>query len=198
MLHPFMPFVTEELWQNLPHEQKPIMVSTWPHLQKQFISEKLEEEVQGVIEVITAIRNIRSEWNVDQKAEIKVVLSYGQAKHEAILKELEPYIKKLCRVKSLETGKKLAKPPHSAYAAPKMAEVYIPLEGIIDFEREKNRLVKQKTDIAKRLEQITKKLKNKNFISKAPKDVVEKNKLSKNEFESTLKRLDENLKDIEV
>ena len=198
MLHPFMPFVTEELWQNLPHEQGPIMVSTWPHLQKQFISEKLEEEVQGVIEVITAIRNIRSEWNIDQKAQIKVVLSYGQTKHEAILKELEPYIKKLCRVKSLVTGKKLAKPPHSAYAAPKMAEVYIPLEGIIDFEREVNRLVKQKTDIVKRLEQITGKLKNKNFISKAPKDVVEKNKLSKNEFESTLKRLDENLKDIDT
>jgi len=198
MLHPFMPFVTEELWQNLPHQREPIMVSSWPHPQKQFISLKLEEDVAGAIGVITAIRNIRSEWNIDQKAEIKVVLSCEKKKDKAILKELEPYIKKLCRLKTLETGKKLAKPPHSAYAAPKMAEVYIPLEGIIDFDKEKTRLVKKKGDITKQLERIEKRLKDKNFMSKAPKEVIVKNRLSKAEFKDTLKRLEENLKDIGI
>ncbi|MBL7070953.1 MAG: valine--tRNA ligase [Candidatus Omnitrophica bacterium] len=196
VLHPFMPFITEELWQNLPHERDPIMISSWPHLQKQFISKELEDDIEGVIQVITAIRNIRSEWNIDQRTEIKVVLSYKQPKHGNILKDLEAYIKKLCRVKALEIGKGIAKPSHSAYAAPQMAEVYIPLEGIIDFEKEKSRLIKQKQEVVKRLEVIAQKLKNKNFMERAPKDIIEKTKLSETGFKSTLKRLEENLKDL--
>ena len=198
MLHPFIPFITEELWQNLPHKREPLMVTSWPHLQKEFISEKLEKDFEGVIEVITAIRNIRSEWNIDQKKEIKVILSFVKAKDGAMLKGLELYVKRLCRLESLEVGEKLAKPSHSAYAAPKMAEVYIPLKGIIDFEKEKGRLTKKKDDIAKQLGGIQKKLKDKHFLSKAPKEVIEKNKLSKAEFGATLKRLEENLRDIEL
>lgn len=197
LLHPFIPFITEELWQNLPHEKPPIMASPWPHMQRQFISKELEEEVAGAIEVITAIRNIRSEWNIDQKQEIKVVLSYGEKKSEAILKEFEPYIKRLCRIKSLEIEKKVKKPAHSAYAAPRIAEVYIPLEGIIDFEKERARLTKKKGEVAKQFKIVEKKLKDKNFLAKAPKAVIEKNRLSKAEFADTLKRLEENLKDLE-
>jgi len=196
LLHPFMPFITEELWQNLPHEREPIMVSSWPHLQKQFISKELEDEIAGMIEVITAIRNIRSEWNIDQKREIKVALSYKQPKHGKTLKELEAYIKRSCRIGEMEIGKGLAKPPHSAYAAPTIAEVYIPLEGIIDFEKEKGRLIKKKQEVAKRLEATERKLKDKNFLDRAPKEVIERSKVSKAEFESTLKRLDTNLRDL--
>ena len=198
VLHPFIPFITEELWQNLPHEREPIMVSSWPHMQKQFISAALEKEVAGAIEVITAIRNILSECNIDEKAEIKAVLSYEKPKYGDLLKEFEVYIKRLCHLKSLEIGKSLEKPPHSAYAAPRIAEVYIPLEGIIDFKKERGRLIKKKDEIIKQVESVKKKLHDKNFLKKAPKEVIEKNKLSKAEFENTLKRLEENLKDIEV
>jgi valyl-tRNA synthetase len=196
MLHPFMPFITEELWQNLPHDRPPIMVSSWPHMQKQFISKELEEEVSGVIEVITSIRNIRSEWNIDQKREIATVLSYAKQKYGDTLKEFEIYIKRLCRLKSLEIEKGIAKPSHSAYAAPRMAEVYIPLEGIIDFEKEKGRLTKKKDDVIKQLETVESKLRDKNFLRRAPKEVIEMNRLSKAEFESALKRLEENLRNI--
>ena len=166
-------------------------------MQKQFLSKELEDDMRGVIEVITAVRNIRSEWHIDQKQEIKAVLSYGVKRHETILKEMEPYIKKLCRIKSLEMGENAAKPPHSAYAVPKMAEVYVPLEGVIDFEKEKARLLKKKGEIAKQLEIAERRLKDKKFIAKAPKPVIEKNKASKAEFEGILKRLEENLKDLE-
>jgi valyl-tRNA synthetase len=196
VLHPFMPFITEKLWQNLPHERPAIMASPWPHAQKQFISKALDEEVADMIEVITGIRNIRSEWNIDQKAEIKIVLSCKEKKSADILRGFESYIKKLCRAKSIEIGKGIKKPSHSAYAAPKMAEVYIPLEGIIDFEKEKARLVKKKDEIVKQLEIVEKKLKNKNFLAKAPKEVIEKSKFSKTELKSTLKRLEQNLKNI--
>ena len=195
-LHPFVPFVTEELWQNLPHEKSSIVTSSWPHMQKQFISKELDEEMTGAIEVITAIRNIRSEWNIDQKREIRAVLSYEKPEYGAILKELEVYIKRLCRLKSLEIGKNIAKPPHSAYAAARISEVYIPLEGIIDLEKERERLIKKKDEIVKELELLERKLKGRDFLEKAPEEVIEKNKLAKAEFESTLKRLEENLKNI--
>jgi len=195
-LHPFMPFITEELWQNLPHDGSPIMVSSWPHMQKQFISKELEKEVGGVIEVITAIRNIRSEWNIDPKREIKAVLSYVKPKYGNTLKEFEIYIKRLCRLKSIEIGKDIEKPSHSAYAAPKITEVYIPLEGIIDFEKEKSRLIKKKEEITRQLEIVEKKLKDKDFLNRAPEEVIELNRLAKTEYESTLKRLEENLKNI--
>jgi valyl-tRNA synthetase len=197
-LHPFIPFITEELWQNLPHERDPIMVSTWPHMQKQFISPALEEDMAGIIEVITAVRNIRSEWNIDAKRDINAVLSCEKPKHGGLLKEFEVYIKRLCRLKSLEIGKGFEKPPHSAYAAPRMAEVYIPLEGIIDFKKERVRLIKKKGEITRMLELAENRLHDKNFLKKAPKEVIEKNKLSKTEFKSTLNRLEESLKDIEV
>ncbi|MDD5680819.1 MAG: valine--tRNA ligase [Candidatus Omnitrophica bacterium] len=196
ILHPFMPFITEEIWQNLPHTAEPIMAGPWPHLQKQFISKELEEEVADIIEVMTAIRNIRAEWNIDAKTEVDAVLSYKKAETGAPLKEFEPYIKRLCRVKSLEIGKGLKKPPHSAYAASKMSEVYIPLEGIIDFEKESLRLKKKRDEIKKNIEMLAAKLKDKNFVGRAPADIVEKNRASKAELENTLKRLEENLKDI--
>ncbi len=198
MLHPFMPYITEELWQNLPHQKGPIMCSSWPHIQTDFICQKLEEDMAGATEVIAAIRNIRSEWNIDQRQEISVILSCGQAGYETLLKEMEPYIKRLCRIRELEIGRHIKRPPHCACAVPRMAEVYIPLEGIIDFKKEKERLIKKKNDITRRLEQLVRKLNNKNFVSRAPKEVIEKDRLSKAEYESTLRRLEENLRDITI
>ncbi|MDP3789768.1 MAG: valine--tRNA ligase, partial [Candidatus Omnitrophota bacterium] len=198
MLHPFMPFITEEIWQNLPlrDNETPIMASTWPHMQKQLISAELEESVADIIEVMTAMRNIRSEWNIDAKSDVDAVLSFKNAEAGEALKEFEPYIKRLCRVGSLQIGKAMSKPPHSAYAASKIAEVYIPLKGIIDFEKESARLRKKRDEINKNIEVMGIKLKDKNFTDKAPKEIVEKHRASHAELKNTLKRLDENLKDI--
>ncbi len=196
LLHPFMPFVTEELWRNLPHRREPIMVSPWPHLQKRFISKELEDEVAGVIEVITAVRNIRAEWDIDQKREIKAVLSYKEPKYGKALEDLSAYIERLCRVGELSIGKGLVKPPHSAYAAPAMAEVYIPLEGVIDFEKEKGRLIKRREDVAKKLQAAERRLKDRDFLDRAPEDVIEKSRLSREELAGTLRRLEDNLKDL--
>ncbi|MBU4376196.1 MAG: valine--tRNA ligase, partial [Candidatus Omnitrophica bacterium] len=198
ILHPFMPFITEEIWQNLPHNEGPVMASSWPHVQKQFISKELEESVADIIEIITAIRNIRAEWNIDAKAEVSAVLSYKKPETGAVLKEFDGYIKRLCRLKSLEYGKGLKKPAHSAYAPSKVAEVYIPLEGVIDFEKESVRLKKKRDEVKKNMGSLEARLKDKNFIARAPAEIVERNKLSKSELESTLKRLEENLKDIEA
>ncbi|MFH0839472.1 MAG: valine--tRNA ligase [Candidatus Omnitrophota bacterium] len=197
MLHPFMPFITEEIWQNLPHNEGPVMASSWPHAQKQFISKELEESVADIIEVITAIRNIRAEWNIDAKAEISAVLSHKNTETGAVLKEFDGYIKRLCRLKSLEYGKGLKKPAHSAYAPSKVAEVYIPLEGVIDFEKESVRLKKKCDEVKKNMGSLEARLKDKNFIARAPAEIIERNKLSKSELKSTLQRLEENLMDIE-
>jgi valyl-tRNA synthetase len=198
MLHPFMPFITEEIWQNLPHDAEPIMASPWPHVQKQFISKELEEKVADVIGIMTGIRNIRAEWNIDAKAEINAVLSYKKAETGALLKEFDGYIKRLCRLKSLEYGEGLKKPAHSAYAASKIAEVYVPLEGIIDFEKESLRIRKKLEEARKNIEAVVERLRDKGYIAKAPAEIVEKTRRFKAELEDTVKRLEKNLKDIRV
>jgi len=196
VLHPFMPFITEKLWQSLPQSGEPLTVSRWPEAARGHIDPKLDRDMEDFIELVTAIRNIRSEWNIDQKAEIEVVLSFPNKKAERLAGELEIYLKRFCRLKGLKKGMGLKKPPHAAYGAPAMAEVYVPLEGVIDFERESARLKRQKADIEKRLDAAERRLKDKFFIRKAPKEVVERNRASADDLKATLKRLNENLKNL--
>jgi valyl-tRNA synthetase len=200
MLHPVMPFVTEEIWQKLPREKEAvtdsIMVQKWPHVQKQMISKESEDAMKELIELITAIRNIRSVWNIDPQTAISAVINIHDARSEKLLRENAEFIKRMSKAQRLEIGKS-AKPKNAAVSVVGRTEVYIPLEGLIDFTKEKARLKKDEERIAGEIKSITARLKDKNFTGKAPKEVVEKQELRKGELEIQLKKLKNNLKEIE-
>ncbi len=200
MLHPIMPFVTEGIWQKLPRENKDgpgsIMVSSWPHVQKQMISKDAENRMKELIEIITAIRNIRSVWKIDPQTSISAVLNVEEVKTEKLLRENEELIKRMSKISKIDIGK-LAKPKNAAASVVGRVEIYIPLEGLIDFAKEKDRLSKEADRMASEIKAITGRLKDKNFTAKAPKEIIEKQKTHKNELEIQLEKIKGNLKEID-
>lgn len=194
ILHPIMPFITEELWQNLPHEGNSIMVSTWPRLQKQFIDKKAESQMQTVISCITAIRNIRSVWQIEPAKRLAVKICAHKKSLENLLNAHSSYVKELAKVDSLEIAQELKKPKHSAVAVVGDIEIFVPLEGIIDLKKEAKRLTAKIKELENILQASSKKLKNKQFLNRAPKDVVAQTKEKQAQLKDSIKKLKSNLK----
>ena len=199
MLHPVMPFVTEEIWQKLPHDKDSlsdsIMISKWPHIQKEIISAKAETDMRKIIDVITAIRNMRSAWDVVPGAQINIRINTHDASDSKLLEENSAMIKRLARIADIKVGK-ISKPKGAAVSVVGTLEVYMPLEGLIDLEKEKSRLKKEEERVLGAIKSMEARLGDSNFTRKAPKDVVEKQRVQLVELELQLKKLKANLKTI--
>lgn len=193
MLHPFMPFLTEEVYSRLPHKKGSIMVSSWPHLQKDLIDRKAEADMDFLIRLIISIRNIRSEMLVPLDKKVNVVISCADKNIQAIAKVNELYIKNLAKVENFQIATKLKRPPQSATAVVDTAEVYVPLAGLIDIEAEKARLAKKIAEIENVLKGLSERLKNKEFLKKAPEEVVEKETEKEKQFKADIAKLKESL-----
>ena len=201
MLHPFMPFITEEIWQKLPRSKDAkgdsIMLQSWPHVQKEMISGKAEEEMKYLVELITSIRNIRSVWNIGQHTEIQVFVNIHDDKEKDLLAGNADFVRRLARISDIKIGHH-AKPKNAAVSIVGGAEVYVPLEGLIDFEKEKARLGKDLVKMEVELKGLTGRLKDKNFLSKAPEEVVENQKARKAELGIQIGKMKGNLKEIGI
>jgi valyl-tRNA synthetase len=197
MLHPIMPFVTDEIWRKLPRKTPvdSIMIQNWPHVQKEMISKLAEGQMKELVELIVAVRNIRSVWNIDPQAGVEAIINVQEAGTEKILRENEEFIKRMAKVASLKVGK-AAKPANAAVSVVGRIEIYVPLEGLIDFGKEKARLKKKEERIDSEIKSISARLKDKNFTGKAPEEVVEKQKARKDELEVQLKKLKSNLSQV--
>ena len=195
MLHPIMPFVTEQIWQKLDSE-KPIITSPWPHFQKQMIDAKAEKAMERIIDIIVAIRNIRAEMNIGNKLQLKVLISTADDGIIASKEELSIYADRLANVKALEVKKAKARPKFSASAVLDFCEVFIPLEGVIDIGLERKRLDKKLQGLESILSALDKKLKNKGFVERAPKEVVEQEKERQKVLKDKVKRIKENIKSL--
>jgi valyl-tRNA synthetase len=198
VLHPIMPFLTEDIWQRLPREHgtASIMITSWPHPQKVFISKKIDTQMELVIEVIQAIRNLRATWRIEHTRQIAVLIKTKKKSVLATLKANAVYVNKLARVAGLEISDTIEKPKHSAVSVIEDIEIFLPLEGIIDIDKEKKRLEDKLAGLGAELGRIDGKLKNKGFISKAPKDVIEKARARKEFVSVEIATLEKNLSDL--
>jgi len=195
MLHPVMPFVTEELWQHLA-ERKPdasIMVSQFPVTDKKWIDKNTESEMSFVQNTINSIRNIRGELSVPPSKEIEIIVSFPDHKKEEIIKKYQNYFQRLARVVKIEQLKNGAKPKQAASAVVDGGEVFIPLEGLIDLNAERERIQKELTRVQGMFDSINRKLTNESFVSKAPKDVVDKEREKLEHFRANMEKLQKNL-----
>ncbi|MCQ9206965.1 MAG: valine--tRNA ligase [Omnitrophica bacterium] len=176
VLHPVMPFITEDIWQRLPREHgtDSIMISKWPHMQKQFVSKEIDSEMEILINIIQAIRNIRATWRIEPKKELSVFIKVKKKATLTSINTNNVYIKRLARTGDIEARTAINRPKHAAYAVRAGIEIFVPLEGVIDIEKEKERLKGKIAGLASEFKHAESKLKNKNFISKAPKEVVQK------------------------
>lgn len=197
LLHPFMPFLTEEIWQKLPHSGDTIMLAEWPKAVKTLIDKKVEGEVQLIISEIQAIRNVRSAWQINPKELVTVAIKVSRDKEMKILQEYSTTIVQMAKVSSLQIGKQVTRPKESAVANIGRVETYVVLSGLVDVQVERQRIEAALTDVDKMIRQKHGMLANTEFVKKAPKDIVEKMQKQSEELENRKKRLEENLRTLE-
>lgn len=194
LLHPFMPFITEEIWQKLPHEGNSIMISTWPKANKKLIDKKVEAEADLVIGEIQAIRNVRSAWQINPKEHVVVAVKTQRDKELRILRDYSTYIVQMAKVSSLQLGKHVTRPKESAVANIGRVETYVVLSGLIDIGVERQRIEAALADVDKMIRGIEGRLANQEFVKKAPKEIVDKERTKVDELLNRKKRLEENLR----
>ena len=170
LLHPFMPYITEQIWQTIPHEGETIMLSEYPTYKPEFDFPEEETEMLRVMEAIRAIRNRRSEMNVPPSRKAKV---YIATKFENTFKTGSAFIIKLASASEVEVADSF-EIEDAVTVVTADAKIYIPLDELVDKEAELQRLNKELDQVKKRLAQSEGKLKNQGFVSKAPAAVVDK------------------------
>ncbi|MBM4176062.1 MAG: valine--tRNA ligase [Ignavibacteria bacterium] len=199
LLHPIMPYITEEIWQALADrkEGESIMASAFPIADQSLIKPFVEGEMGFLQNIIISVRNIRGEMDVPPSKSCDVVIRTENKKFEEIVKNYSLYLQKLARVENISVGKDVTRPKHSSSAVMKGVEVFVPLEGLIDIEVERERLKKESERLQKLLDGVSKKLSNESFTSKAPKEVIEKEKEKQHNFSTSLEKVKHSLEMLE-
>jgi valyl-tRNA synthetase len=205
LLHPFMPFITEEIWHTLPGTQNSIMKAMFPADRKDSAAisgaKQVEADMNLLIEIISAIRNIRGEMNISPSKALAAVVQTQNANINALLEQYQDMIINLAKLKAFEVNQKAKRPKSSATAVVGAATIFVPLEGVIDFDVEAQRLDKEINKLTKELAAISKKLQNQNFLNKAPQDVVEQVKAKHERLQEKQQKLESHLdriKDLET
>ncbi len=196
LLHPFMPFITEEIWQKIPHKGVSISISGWPLYKKEGLKRSIEEKVVFIQEVIKVVRNIKAEMNIPLTKEVDLHIRVLDDKKGDVLKTNLPYIRNLAHVKHILLGDNVEKPEYSAIGVLEDIEIFIPLQNVIDIEAEVKRLEQKLVKIEKELTLINKKLNNIDFIEKAPQEIISKEKEKMKELVDIRDRISGNLKTI--
>jgi valyl-tRNA synthetase len=189
LLHPFMPFITEEIWQTLPHEGDSIMVSKWPEFSNELVFADDEREFERVMNAIKAIRVRRSEMNVppSRKANVYIATAYADTFKQGAI-----FFERLAYASSTEVGESFDIQNAVAIITDD-AKIYIPMGELIDFEAERARLNKERDGVLKDIEFFRAKLSNEGFVSKAPEKVVAAQREQLQKAEEKLQMIEERL-----
>jgi valyl-tRNA synthetase len=198
LLHPFMPFVTEEIWQHLSERKagESIMKSPWPAFDESLINAKTESDMEFLQNVISAVRTVRSEMNLPPTKEVSLVVNCHDEAKLSVLEANRPSLERMAKINSLSLGTNLAKPGYSASSVVNGQDVFIPLEGLIDIDVERGRLEKEILRLEGQLKAVLAKLDNPNFAGKAPADVIQKEKDKQENFQQTILKLKTSLQQL--
>ena len=194
LLHPVMPFITEEIWQKMPdRDNEWIMMSTWPEAEEKYDDAEAGGAMEKLIKVVTAIRNIRAFWNISHRVKLDVMFDVGDESDRALIEENSRYVERLAGCSICETGVGITRPEQSVAALTGGMKVYVPLGETVDVEKETGRINATVEELERYLNSIDKKLNNASFTDKAPADVVEKERDKKHRFSEQLNDLKDNL-----
>ncbi|MEK7774255.1 MAG: valine--tRNA ligase [Candidatus Zixiibacteriota bacterium] len=200
LLHPFTPFVTEQIYLDLTGQTidgpATLTYGPWPTVDVEFIDDDLEARLAKIQDVVTAVRSLRSELNVPPGKKSDLHVRVSDATFGKLLDDHIEYFRSLARVEKLYCGVDIRKPALSASVVISGAEIFLPLEGLIDLEAEKKRLQKELANLKDQLEKISKKLGNADFLANAPGDVVDKEQAKKEDYLERIEKLNRNLEQI--
>ncbi|MDZ7693072.1 MAG: class I tRNA ligase family protein [Balneolaceae bacterium] len=198
LLHPFMPFLTEEIWQRMRQrgQDDAIIVAQWPEADESLIDQEDIALFSTIQSMISSIRNIRAEFNVPQRADINLLIN---AKNSELAKRLgrnEWIFRKLQDIGSFKVSTDLEQPQASASSVVEGSELFVPLEALIDLDKERERIEKEIDRLEGFLKSVNNKLNNEQFVKNAPEDVVQRERDKKEDTETNLEKLRGILKEL--
>ncbi len=193
LLHPFMPFITEEIWQTLPHEGESIMVADWPKADGALTYAAEEAQMERIMTAIKAVRNRRAEMNVppSKKAKVFIETAYGDTFAAGTV-----FFNRLASASEVQVAEQFDGMDDAVSIITESARIYIPMDELVDFQAELKRLEKEKASVQKELDMVNGKLGNENFVSKAPAAVVEKQRQAKTQLEEKMALIEESMQKI--
>ncbi|HWL13621.1 MAG TPA: class I tRNA ligase family protein, partial [Ureibacillus sp.] len=198
LLHPMMPFITEEIWQHLPHEGDSITVAAWPTVKEEFNFAQDAESMKLLTEIIRSVRNIRAEVNTPMSKKVPLTISANDTAIAGILETNKAYIEKFCNPQNLTIGVAMEAPAQSMTAVVTGAEIYLPLAGLINLAEEIARLEKELEKWAKEVKLVNGKLNNEKFVSKAPEALVAKEREKLAEYQEKHEAVEKRLAELKT
>jgi len=197
LLHPYAPFVTEEIWSKIKKQgDSDLIIASWPSVDKKWINKSSDHEMEILKNLISSVRTIRSQMNVPPNKLCNMVVQCN-TKQKSILNSYSLIIESLAKIDNIEMTEDAKKPSQSATAIVDNMEIFIPLEGIIDFDLEKDRLQKRINELKIHLVNVKKKLENKDFLNRAPENVILHEKEKKENMVLELDKITKNLEMIQ-
>ncbi|GHP12598.1 valine--tRNA ligase [Lentilactobacillus fungorum] len=196
LLQPIMPFVTEYIWQKMPHTGKSLVTASYPEDHPAFNDEKSEHEMQSLIDLIKAVRNIRSEANAPLSSPIDMLIQTDDPNLKTIFETNRDYIDRFCHCKALKIDRTIEAPKLSMSAVITDATVFVPLAELVDLNEEKARVQKDVDKFESEVARSDKKLANKKFVENAPEAVVNEEKQKQADYQSKLNAAKDRLQQI--
>ena len=200
LLQPIMPFIAEEVWQGIknffPMEEETIVLAAFPEQDKSLINRKIDKDMKLIQEAITAIRNLRKQVNLAPGMETEVIVKVADKKQIKLIEKYGKYFTKLAKISDMKIGVDVPKPSSGIAAVVQNIEIYLPLKGLIDIEKEKKKLEKQLAKLEIELKVISGKLKNKKFMENAPENIVKKEKEKFEEVKTKADKINEILRSL--
>ena len=197
LLHPYAPFVTEEIWSKIKKQgDSDLIITSWPSVDKKWINRSSDDEMEILKNLISSVRTIRSQMNVPPNKLCNMVVQCN-TKQKSILNSYSLIIESLAKIDNIEMTEDAKKPSQSATAIVDNMEIFIPLDGIIDFDIEKDRLQKRINELKIHLVNVKKKLENKDFLNRAPENVILHEKEKKENMILELDKITKNLEMIQ-
>ncbi|MGO5065431.1 valine--tRNA ligase [Clostridium sporogenes] len=196
LLHPIMPFITEEIYTHLYTEYESIVISKWPEYDENLKDEKSEKDMEYIIEAIKSIRNVRTEMNVPPSRKAKLMIYLTENEAETSFKEGEVYFEKLASASEVSFLENKETSDKNVSVVTRGAEIFIPLLELVDIEKELERLNKEKEKLEKEIDRVEKKLSNEKFVSKAPESVVNEEREKGEKYRAMLKSVLESLESL--
>ena len=186
LLHPYMPYITEEIWQHIPHQGEALVIAKFPQYQQQLIYQEAAEQMNVIMDTIRNVRNVRAEMNVPPSRKVTLMIKPNSDKFQQVFEQGKKFLQGLCNTESLTIDITLLTPDKAMTVVTSGGQLFLPLAGLIDTAKEIARLTKEQEKLQGEVDRIQKKLDNESFVAKAPAQVIEQERIKQQDYQAKL------------